>query len=475
MDQTVTEKAIDLIVKFWHKPATGVLAPLILGLLLLLVTASTGLIIPVRDEPLWVTILGWIIVVIPVLAVIILWIFSNRYPRAPKGKLGLVIAISVQNPEKEKQIRSDFVDRLKELLQRNNSQTQFHVMIVENHIAETIKDSKAADMLANKTNSAFVLWGYVGLRQVRRGDSRHYFSIGAIVRYRKASEDVNAEIGKDFRIVVPEKILPDLENEVIVFEATSEMLALGASYIIALASMVNGNLVYSETLLQLVQQKRNALNSRGEITSYIDNKLPIRFANLYTSWHNELVRQYTITREDGLLPELERISDHVSIFAPNHFNAHLTKAICAFKLRKDIAEARRHISKIRSLKVKDGTWLLSAAFLDAYAGNLQKARKEYSRAFAAKTKYEDSTVFTQAEEFIAQVIQEEPQKTNLWFCLGLINFFGKNDYHAAKADFQRFLDQTIESAETSKYRKEASELIKHCNQRIQQMMLVDVT
>lgn len=394
------------------------------------------------------------------------WVVSNRYPRAPKDKLGLTIAITVQNPEKEKQIRTDFIERLRKLLEVDQGDTQFHVIVAANHIAESITTYREADELAEKTKSTFVLWGNVGLRQVRRGDFRHYFNIGAVVRYRKAPNEINAEIKKDFSVVVPERILLDLENEILVFEATSELLAIGASYIIAIASMVNGNLTYSEKLLEAVQEKRKQLRVSGDIPNYIDKKLPTRFADLYTSWHSHVVKQFNKTRDHGLLAELERLADKAILYDQNYYNAYLTKAICAFILRRNLSEARKSIEKCRALRTKDGTWLLSSAFLYAYAGRLKASRKDYSRAFAEKTTFQDTTVFTQTEEFIERVLQEEPHKTDLWFCLGLINFFGKNDSENAKRDLQKFLDLTPETPDNSKFRKEAQELISKCDERV---------
>ena len=49
------------------------------------------------------------------------------------------------------------------------------------------------------------------------------------------------------------------------------------------------------------------------------------------------------------------------------------------------------------------------------------------------------------EEFLLWILSEEPQKKQFHFCLGLINYFGKNDLMTAKKDFEEFLRLTAES------------------------------
>lgn len=45
-----------------------------------------------------------------------------------------------------------------------------------------------------------------------------------------------------------------------------------------------------------------------------------------------------------------------------------------------------------------------------------------------------------AEIFIGDVLEAEPDKIQLWYCLGMINYFCKGDIHSAKKDFLRFIE-----------------------------------
>jgi hypothetical protein len=87
--------------------------------------------------------------------------------------------------------------------------------------------------------------------------------------------------------------------------------------------------------------------------------------------------------------------------------------------------------------IPDTTWRYTEAFLHAYTGDLGKAQKVYAEIFVSPS--EDKTVPIQCEEFIDQIIQEEPNRFQLYYCLGLINWQAKEDVTAAKRDFEKFL------------------------------------
>ena len=89
-------------------------------------------------------------------------------------------------------------------------------------------------------------------------------------------------------------------------------------------------------------------------------------------------------------------------------------------------------------KVADATWRFNEAFLFAYEGDLENAYRSYRRAMEAP--FDDPTLPAQCEEFIQAIIEREPEKRWLYFCLGLINHRVKGDLMAAKLDYQHFLD-----------------------------------
>ena len=80
--------------------------------------------------------------------------------------------------------------------------------------------------------------------------------------------------------------------------------------------------------------------------------------------------------------------------------------------------------------------------MDAYEGDLQAAYKKYRKAF--EIPLPNLIVPLQVEEFIQIVIDEEPERKDLYYCLGLVNYRSKRDLDVATRDFQKFLDSTEE-------------------------------
>ena len=63
--------------------------------------------------------------------------------------------------------------------------------------------------------------------------------------------------------------------------------------------------------------------------------------------------------------------------------------------------------------------MFSEAFLTAYEGDLEGAYRSYRRAF--ESPLADPNVPVECEDFIQIVLDPEPDKPRLYFCLGLLN------------------------------------------------------
>jgi hypothetical protein len=78
------------------------------------------------------------------------------------------------------------------------------------------------------------------------------------------------------------------------------------------------------------------------------------------------------------------------------------------------------------------------AFLNAYSGNLRKAAQFYRNGMM---QHVDQPVVLQIEEFIYWMLDEEPQKYQLHYCLGYISWKIKADHKQAIKEFQNFLSK----------------------------------
>ena len=146
---------------------------------------------------------------------------------------------------------------------------------------------------------------------------------------------------------------------------------------------------------------------------------------------------YARNRDSASLVQQQELLGKLRRYEPDNYGAHLSAAIIAFVHRRDVEEARRDIDACKG--AADGAWCYNEAFLIGYEGNLDAAYRSYLRAFDSPLM--DLTVPAQSEEFILGIIDQEPERYWLYFCLGMINHRYKGDMVSARRDLQMFLDR----------------------------------
>ena len=162
---------------------------------------------------------------------------------------------------------------------------------------------------------------------------------------------------------------------------------------------------------------------------------------------------------DGYLAKLDEI-------APNSYRGHLLRAVQHF-VKREIGKAISVIRKCKDISGGDVTWRYSYAFLLAYRNDLQQAIQQYKLAFAGSCQ---DHIVAETEEFMLWVLDQEPDKFQLHFCLGYINSEAKDDDILALEEYGAFLAHSnvaekrfklargIAEQKTTVLRKRASEL-----------------
>jgi hypothetical protein len=228
-------------------------------------------------------------------------------------------------------------------------------------------------------------------------------------------------------------------------------------YVIGIAANLSGDFSYAERLYLLVEEKIRKGDSQPVFVQLIARDLPKHLIELYHVWRNLLARDYAIRRSNSSLNQLDDISKKLLARNPGDYGALLSKAMCDFVIRRDVTAAKECIKGCE--KQADTTWRYSLAFLVAYGGDLRASHDEYRRAF--KGPVNDITVPIQCEEFIHMLLAKEPEKTHLLFCTALINYNAKQDFIAAKRDFEQFLaSSTIDAHSWAK--QIAEDLLPRC-------------
>lgn len=333
-------------------------------------------------------------------------------------------------------LRADFIHSLRDLLGQSSFRHRFEFVEYSNFVAARITDESSATELARRSGVHFLLYGRARHRELS-GAGACVIDLRALVRHADIASETKAALKGDMGQALPNRLILGGGSEMLLFEAAAAHVDAAARYIIGTAAAFSGDLEYSEQLLQDSERRlRSALErSEGQPIAALLGRVRQRLASLYSSWLGLQLNRYALKRDKAPLLDGERLAEKLLAQEPGSLQAKLALATCAFVLRRDVARARELVESCKG--ASDGIWLYSAAFIQAYEGDLQHAYKTYQRAF--REPLSDPTVPTQCEEFIQIVIDEEPDRYWLYFCLGLLNRNVKLDYIAARRDLELFL------------------------------------
>ncbi|MEK7263468.1 MAG: hypothetical protein AAB071_03035 [Bacteroidota bacterium] len=417
---------VNFFTEQWHKRTTILI--LLLTILIVLVYLATNVKLSEIERP-------WYFLIPIVLTItFVVWKITTNTPKVKKGKVGLLIAITLENPKSKNKIKLDFTHTLSELLQHGNLRYQFKLIELNDYHSLKITNAETANYYLKKSKCHFLLYGVAKERTIK-GSLHHVINLNGIVSHKPISKETSKEFSKEFNELLPRKMTVSFEGDVFAFEFTAQLIDIVARYIIGIASLLSYDLEYARDLFEDLQKKILSIETKLPVVTKIKARLPSRLITTYVEQIQLIYDLWIKTHDKRELQKMEPILSKLLSIDAKNYNGNLLSAICHFSLNRDIASAKKNIRNCR--KTKDGTWRYSEAFLYAYEGNMKNAKRKYFEAFRSSNN--DITVPIQIEEFILDILDEEQDKIQLYFCLGLINYHSKQDREAAKRDFTQFI------------------------------------
>jgi hypothetical protein len=280
------KKAFEWLERYWHKRATASLAPIVA-----LIASLTHFYSPQTQK---IPIVGWILSAFIGIVVLSVWFLTNRLPRVVKGNIGIVVGIVCDSPEEDKQVKADFIVKLRELIQQGEG--KFQLVELPSWSLQRIGDAGVVPEYLNKTRGHFMLHGYVRKRNVD-GHAAHFLNFEGAVRHGPAPVEIRQDLGTDFTNVFPRRLIIGVENDAFSFEAASEWTELSTRYIIGMAAFISGDAVYAEKMFSYVEAKLRQHKSAAIGIHQIARRLPERFEQLYATWLAYLHQRYFSTHE----------------------------------------------------------------------------------------------------------------------------------------------------------------------------------
>lgn len=420
-----TVEVIDRLQQRWEERST----PLIVLLVALSVLVWLS---PWSDS--FPTGLAKSVIAVLILAIVeICWFWSTRLPTTPHGKIGLVIAIRCESAKERLRLKSDFTHALREEISKNNP-SLFHVCDASEYQSNQIQNHVEAVGYLRKTRSHLLIWGQCR-RRLYNGEPTYVLDLSESVRHAPVPKEVSVLLGQDMRMAFPQKVLIPEKDEVLGFSVTGDIVTIAAKFTLGIASLISGDPITAFDLHESVWSEAKQLAEKGDDQADSYQLLQYRCANLLVVGGLNALRMYYLQKPDGFLGPMKRYLDRVQEIDPGNYDAHLLRGTYLF-LRDDIDGAKREIKLAKN--DRNAAWQYSLAFLEAYEGNLEQAHKIYKRAF--KGIVPDETPLD-VEMFMCDVLDKQPEKIQLLYCLGLVNYFVKRDFTSAMRDFQAFIQK----------------------------------
>jgi tetratricopeptide (TPR) repeat protein len=428
LDDFVYKPLQKTVEKEWHRPRTLILLMLVVGATLFF---SSSLI-----EIEKITWLQGLIIAIALTGLFIFWKFTNRLPRAKKETVGFAVAIAAEDDNQKIRFRNDFINTLKTLLNNSNYQYKFSFIELPEHIALKIDNAETATQYLHATQSMFMIFGKVRVRPIQ-GQLNNVLDLRAMVAHTPQPEELKKILAQEMSELLPSRIISKSEDEFTYYEITAQYIDLTARYIIAVAAFISKDILYSRALFEDLHQKLRSVTTNIPAIEDLRRRIPINLEAVYRTQAVAAQFKWRETRDIENLRTMKTHLDELDSVAPGSYDGQLLRAIWYFAAENNVSLALKEIRKCQH--IKDPTWRYSLAFLRAYQGSMNDAIRMYRTAFRTPS---DGRVLFEVEEFISWIVERESDKTQLHFCLGLVNYEGKNDEQRALLDFEKFLELT---------------------------------
>ena len=282
------------------------------------------------------------------------------------------------------------------------------------------------------------------------GSERYFLELDGVVAHKPISNDISQKIAYEFSELLPRKVFLAKENDLLSFQFASEWADVVAKYIIGIAAAISGDLQYAEALYSDVRTKIQQADNGFPVFAKLKERIPQRLAELFEARARTSYEMWANTHDKTHIANLgEFLEKYNSEAGARKTPEMLTlSSIYIFLSAKDINKSKDYLNQIPK-QCRDAIWHFNQAFLSAYHGDLKQSIRHYRNGMNFNI---TADLIAKVEDFLCLIVTGEPDKAQLHYCLGFLNWKIKGDHLQAKNDFGKF----ISSEKSSPFQKEQS-------------------
>src|SRR3989338_7879086 len=196
---------------------------------------------------------------VSILGAIILvgWTFYVwKYPKRSRTRLGVAIAVQVEDLEVYKFFQKDFLAPFKSKIYELN--LPFDVLVLKNHQSEKVETTEDARKVLKKTRAHFCIWGSIKKRKNAPVGDKYLFSLRGIVVHKPIQEVQKVLLRKEFNQLLPSTLVFEEHLQFEVFEFRANQAVAALNYITGRAALLSGDF---NTAIQLHEALLSAIQS----------------------------------------------------------------------------------------------------------------------------------------------------------------------------------------------------------------------
>jgi tetratricopeptide (TPR) repeat protein len=383
-------------------------------------------------------------------------------PKIKTGKIGITIAVSAENDDEKNRLKNDFIREIKNQISEGSSQL-FQLVILPDFFTEKIVDTDSLSKFQRLTRSHFFIGGTWKTRE-DKGKPVYVLNLEARVIHAPTNQVISQNFSKEMSNVFPQKMVIPKELELTEIPFTGDLVSFAAKHCIGIASLISGDFDLAYKLhFGLWNQIENLQNS-GSAYFYCVNLIKRNLPNYIFQEAIMLFNHFYDAKPSDYLIKLKEFLDVLFNLFPKSYPIFLREGLYHFEMGNIDLAIQSTKKAISCSENRDFTAQYNLAFLYAFVGKLEEAHKTYKRAFSGVIGSLETLL--NIEVFIERALTKYPDKIQLYYCLGMINLFVKEDFDLAKENFEMFIQKAKETKTFISSTKFAQEYLEDVRKRM---------
>jgi len=385
---------------------------------------------------------------------IIYWSYKKDWlPTNTKGRVGLVIAINIENDKQKTRLKNDFLKRLNELIDKHNLPHIINVIFLNEKQAVRVgkaltkvqkyyktksvapnlpdtDDISTADYnkIQKRIKGHFYVWGEI--KERKDEENKYFLNLDGLVIHDPLPKDNQTNLRNEFQNIWARSIEFQEKVEFKGFLFSADMIFLAVEYIVGLAALYSGNAFIA---LNLHTQVEKSISELKEKTPNIE-KVESTLKSLIPQEYYLIARVYYLMNK---LQEAEKYIDLIFKREPNNYSGLILKSIIEFSNYNDPRKSLETTYKARKYSKNDGTWRYNEAFLLMNLGKYEDALKIY-RKICERTYINEHVVLNDVLNFNIGRIKSNPDYSESHFILGYLFYKKLKNIPQAYLHFENF-------------------------------------